>query len=208
MIELFQNGGPVMWPILACSVLALSIFLHRWFHLHRAHLRSGSDFLKGIFNNLQRGNVVEAVSLCEEAAGPVAQIVRAGILEHKQGPQRVRQIMEEVGLIEITRLEKSLGLLLTLAQTAPLLGLLGTVLGLIDLMQVIEQKAPLVLAGDLGGGMWQALLTTAFGLVVAIPAYVAYNFLVFMVERVVVDMERAVAELTLFLNPSHAGPES
>lgn len=208
MIDLIYNGGPAMWPILACSVLALSIFFHRWFHLHRAHIKSGGDFLKGIFNNLQRGNVVEAVSLCEETPGPVAQIVRAGILEHKQGPTRVRQVMEEVGLIEITRLEKSLGLLLTLAQTAPLLGLLGTVLGMMNMMQTIHQKAPLILATDLGGGMWQALLSTAAGLCVAIPAYVGYNFLVFLVEKVVVDMERSVAELTLFLNQLRPAKES
>jgi len=195
-----------MWLIGLCSVLALGIFLDRWFHLHRAHLRSGSDFLKGIFNNLQRGNVVEAVSLCEETPGPVAQIVRAGILEHKQGPQRVRKVMEEVGLIEITRLEKSLGLLLTLAQSMPLLGLLGTVLGMMEVMQALHQKAPLVLAADVGGGMWQALLTTAAGLACAIPAFAAYNFLVYLVEKVVVDMERSVSELNLFLNQLNPGP--
>jgi biopolymer transport protein ExbB len=208
MNEFLVTGGPVLWAILACSALATAITLDRWFHVHRAHLRSGADFLKGIFNNLQRGNVVEAVSLCEEAAGPVAQIVRAGILEHKQGPGRVRKVMEEVGLIEITRLEKSLGLLLTLAQTMPLLGLLGTVLGMMQVLQAIHQKAPVVLATDLGGGMWQALLTTAAGLTCAIPAYVAYNFLVFMVEKVVVDMERSVSEMSLFFSQARNPPES
>ena len=204
MKDLIVNGGPIMWLIGVCSVFALGIFLDRWFHLHRAHLRSGSDFLKGIFNNLQRGNVVEAVSLCEETPGPVAQIVRAGILEHKQGPERVCRVMEEVGLIEITRLEKSLGLLLSLAQTLPLLGLLGTVLGMMQVFHALQQKAPLVLAADLGGGMWQAMLTTAAGLTAAIPAFVAYNYLVFMVEKVVVDMERSVSELNLFLNQMKA----
>lgn len=208
MNEILVKGGPVFWLILGCSAVSLALALDRWFHLHRAHLRSGADFLKGIFNNLQRGNVVEAVSLCEEAPGPVAQIVRAGILEHKQGPTRVRRVMEEVGLIEITRLEKSLGLLLTLAQTMPLLGLLGTVLGMMQMLQTIHQKAPVVLAADLGGGMWQALLTTAAGLTCAIPAYAAYNFLVFMVERVVVDMERSVSELSLFFKQTQNTPET
>lgn len=208
MKDLIVNGGPLMWAIALVSVLALGIFFDRWFHLHRAHLRSGSDFLKGIFNNLQRGNVVEAVSLCEETPGPVAQIVRAGILEHKQGPDRVCRVMEEVGLIEITRLEKSLGMLLSLAQTLPLLGLLGTVLGMMQVFHVLQQKAPLVLAADLSGGMWQALLTTAVGLAAAIPAFVGYNYLVFMVEKVVVDMERTVSELNLFLHQMKpdAGP--
>ena len=112
-------GGPVMWAIALCSVLAFSLFIQRWFHLHRAQIKSG-DFLKGIFNNVQRGNIVEAVSICEETPGPVAQIVRAAILEHKQGPARVLQVMQEVGMSEITRLEKHLGLILTLAQTAPI----------------------------------------------------------------------------------------
>jgi biopolymer transport protein ExbB len=199
MTLLFQYGGPVMWAIIVCSVIAMTLFLQRWFHLHRAQIKSG-DFLKGIFNNLQRGNMVEAVSICEETPGPVAQMVRSAILEYKQGPARVHQVMQEVGLSEIARLERHLGLLLTLAQLAPMLGLLGTVLGMMQILFTIEEKAPLVLAGDLGGGMWQALLTTAAGLVVAILTYAGYNFLVYMVDRVVVDMERAGAEVSVFLN--------
>lgn len=200
-------GGPVMWAIALCSVLAFTLFIQRWFHLHRAQIKSG-DFLRGIFNNVQRGNIVEAVSICEETPGPVAQIVRAAILEHKQGPARVLQVMQEVGMSEITRLEKHLGLILTLAQTTPMLGLLGTVLGMLQTLYAIQQKAPLVLAGDVNGGLWQALLTTAAGLTVAIPAYAGYNFLVFLVERVVVDMERTVAEVSTFLAQLRNAPEA
>ncbi len=202
MIELMHMGGPLMWLIVALSLTLLTLFLQRVFHLHRAHIRSG-DFLKGIFNNLQRGNVVEAVSICEETPGPVAQIVRAAILEHKQGPDRVQRVMEEVGLTEITRLEKHLTLILTLAQSLPMVGLLGTVLGLMQVLLVIQQKAPLVQAVDLGAGMWQALLTTAAGLAAAIPGYAGYNFLVTRIEAIVVDMERVFAEVTVFLSQLH-----
>lgn len=199
MIELMHMGGPLMWLILLLSLTLLTLFLQRVFHLHRAHIRSG-DFLKGIFNNLQRGNVVEAVSICEETPGPVAQIVRAAILEHKQGPDRVQRVMEEVGLTEITRLEKHLTLILTMAQALPMVGLLGTVLGLMQILMTLQQKAPLVQAGDLGAGMWQALLTTAAGLAAAIPGYAGYNFLVTRIEAIVVDMERVFAEVTVFLS--------
>jgi biopolymer transport protein ExbB len=199
MIELMHMGGPLMWLILLLSLALLTLFLQRVFHLHRAHIRSG-DFLKGIFNNLQRGNVVEAVSICEETPGPVAQIVRAAILEHKQGPDRVQRVMEEVGLTEITRLEKHLTLILTMAQALPMVGLLGTVLGLMQILMTLQQKAPLVQAGDLGAGMWQALLTTAAGLAAAIPGYAGYNFLVTRIEAIVVDMERVFAEVTVFLS--------
>lgn len=206
MIELMYRGGPAMWAILACSVLIVGLFLQRLFHLHRAHIRSG-DFLKGIFTNLQRGNVVEAVSICEETPGPVAQIVRAAILEHKQGRLRVHQVMEEVGLTEIARLERNLTLLLTLCQATPMLGLLGTVLGMLQIHAAIQLQAPLVQAGDLAGGLWQALLTTAAGLAVAIPGFVGYNFLVSRVENIVVDMERAFAEMTVFLSSLDAPKE-
>lgn len=199
MIELMVMGGPLLWVIAACGFVGAILFLQRLLHLHRAQIRSG-DFIKGIQTNLQRGNVVEAVTICEETAGPVAQLVRAAVLEHKQGPLRVQQVMEEVGLTEIARLEKHLTMLLTLAQSAPMVGLLGTVLGMMQVLVKIEQKAPLVHAGDLGGGLWLALLTTAAGLTVAVPLYAGYNFLVARVESIVVDMERAFAEMLVLLS--------
>lgn len=206
MIELMHAGGPLMWVIVGISLFLLTLFLQRVLHLHRAQIRSG-DFLKGIFNNLQRGNIVEAVSICEETPGPVAQIVRAAILEHKQGPERVQRVMEEVGLTEITRLEKHLTLILTLAQALPMVGLLGTVLGMMQMLMVLQQKAPLVQAGDLGAGLWQALLTTAAGLAAGIPGYAGYNFLVARIEAIVVDMERVFAEMTMFLSQLRSSRE-
>lgn len=198
MLELINRGGPTMWVIGAISVLAMTIFLQRLFHLHRAQIKTG-DFLSGIFTVLGRGNAVEAISICEETPGPVAQIVRAAILERGGGRDRIQQVMEEVGLAEIPRLEKNLLLLLTMAQIAPMAGLLGTVLGMMQVLMVIEAKAPLIHAGDLGGGLWQALISTAAGLAVAIPAYAGYNFLVGRVEAILLDMERAFAEVLVFL---------
>ena len=198
MLELFHRGGPTMWVIGAISVLALMIFLQRLFHLHRAQIKTG-DFLSGIFTVMGRGNAVEAISICEETPGPVAQIVRAAILERGGGRDRIQQVMEEIGLAEIPRLEKNLLMLLTLAQIAPMAGLLGTVLGMMQVLLEIQEKAPLIHAGDLGGGLWQALISTAAGLTVAIPAYAGYNFLVGRVETILLDMERAFAEVVVFL---------
>ena len=163
MLELFHKGGPTMWAIGAISFFALTIFLQRLFYLHRAQIKTG-DFLSGIFTVMGRGNAVEAVSICEETPGPVAQIVRAAILERGGGRDRIQQVMEEVGLAEIPRLEKHLLLLLTMAQVAPMAGLLGTVLGMMQVLLEIQQKSPLIHAGDLGGGLWQALISTAAGL--------------------------------------------
>lgn len=198
MLEFMQRGGPAIWLILATSALALAIFIERLLHLHRAQIKT-RDFLTGIFNIMQKGNLVEAVSICDETPGPVAQMVRVAILEHQKSPDRVRQSMEEVGLAEIPRLEKNLNMLLTLAQITPMFGLLGTVLGMMQIFLVLQQKAPLVLASDLGTGLWQALLSTAAGLTVAIPAYAGYNFLISRVDAIVLDMERSFGEVLYFL---------
>ena len=199
MMDVMLAGGPVMMVLLVISLMAAYIFFKRLLELHRAQIKSG-DFLKGVFNILSRGNTVEAVSICEETPGPVAQMVRAAILEREKDRLSVLRAMEEAGLAEIPRLEKNLGMLLTLAQAAPLCGLLGTVLGMIQAFSAMQAKAPLIHAGDLGDGMWQALITTAAGLVIGIPTHAGYNFLVSRVESIVLDMERAFGEVLSFLS--------
>lgn len=199
LLDWIKMGGPMTQLILLCGLIAAWIVARRLLELHRAQIKTG-DFLKGIFNVVSRGNIVEAVSICEETPGPVAQMVRVAVLEQKQGRERVQRAMEEVALAEIPRLERMIQLLLTIAQITPLMGLLGTVLGLMDITQTIHIKSPLVHAGDLDGGLWTALISTAFSLVVAIPAYAAHNLLVTRVESVVLDMERAFGEILLFLS--------
>ena len=197
MLDLMQQGGPMLWVLGVISLTAATIFFERMFYLHRVQIKT-TDFLKGIFNIVRKGNTVEAVTLCEETPGPVAHMVRVAILEKNRGPEQVQRTMQEVGLSEIPRLEKNLSILLTLAQVCPLVGLLGTVLGMAQILHVIHDKAPLIHAGDLGGGLWQALLSTAAGLVVAIPSHVGHNFLVSRVEAIVLDMERSFTEVTIF----------
>jgi len=180
-------------------MVATVVFLERLFHFHRAQIKS-ADFLKGIFNILQRKNIVEAVSICEETPGPVAFIVKTAILHHEDDDREMGRAIQEAGLAEIPRLEKNMGLLATMAHVTPLLGLLGTVLGMMKILLVMQQNTPLVQAGDLAMGMWEALVSTAAGLAVAIPAYIAYNFLVGRIESIVLDMERASSEIMAFLS--------
>lgn len=198
MLTWIIKGGPMMWIILACGVVGTAVFLAKLYELHRAQIRPG-DFLKGLYNILNRNNIVEAVSICEETPGPVASVVRAAILHHDEERPVIQRAVEEAGLAEIPRLERNLTVIATIAQISPLLGLLGTVLGMIQVVMVIEQKAPLVQSGDLMNGLWQALLATAAGLLVSIPAYAGYNFLVSRVESILLDMERAAVEILAFL---------
>ena len=198
MWELMVKGGWIMWPIIACSISAAVLFFERVFHLHRAQIKQ-EDFLSGIYTIVNRGNIAEAVSICDQTPGPVAHIVRAGLLHADEPPKNLKRTIVRAGLGEIPRLEKNLGGLLTIAQITPLLGLMGTVIGLVRIFMAMEQNAPLAEIGDLSGGIWQALTTTAVGLAVSIPSFAGYNFLLSRVENITLSMEYAADEIYRFL---------
>src|SRR5689334_7914838 len=124
-------GGPMIWPILGASAVALVVFFRRVLHYHRAQINS-MEFLNGVRNVLKRDNVVEAISICDATPGPVARLVKVAILNREQGRDRINEALEEAGLAEVPRLEEKLNLLATIAQIAPLLGLLGTVIGFME----------------------------------------------------------------------------
>jgi len=192
------KGGWIMWPLLGCSITAAVLFFERVFHLHRAQINR-EDFLNGIYNILNRGNLAEAISICDQTPGPVAYMVRTALLHQDEQGEILKRTIEKAGLIEIPRLEKNLGGLLTIAQIAPLLGLLGTVLGLMNVFMLMKSHAPLVEIGDLSGGIWEALITTAVGLCIAIPALAGYNFLLSRVDAITLDMEHAAEDIYHFL---------
>ena len=198
MWELMVKGGWIMWPIMACSIAAAVLFLERVFHLHRAQIKS-DDFLNGIYTIVNRGNMTEAVSICDQTPGPVAHMVRTALLHSDEPPEMLKPTIAKAGLGEVPRLEKNLGGLLTIAQVTPLLGLMGTVIGLIRVFMVMEQNAPLAEIGDLSAGIWQALVTSAVGICIAIPTFAAYNFLLSRVEYLTLNMEYAAEEIYRFL---------
>ncbi len=191
-------GGIVIVFIIICSVLALFIIVERLLHLHRAQINV-PEFLRGLTNVLKRNNVVEAIAICDETPGPVAHVLRAAILRCDQDESSLRHAVEEASLSEVPRLEKNLKVLATIAHITPLLGLLGTVLGMIGLFQTMEQAGPLVDTSLLAQHIWQALLTTATGLTVAIPAHAFYNLLVSKISGLCLDMDKAASEIIYFL---------
>ena len=205
MFELMTRGGPTMWLILAASVLDFAIFVERLLTLHRSQIDPHA-FLDGILNVLKRGNIAEAVSICDETAGPVPRIVRAALLRHDEDAEAVRRAVREAGLAEIPRLERRVDALSAVAQIVLLLGLLGTVLCLVEALMTLQLRAPLVHAGDLGGALWQALLATAAGLAVAIPSYAGYHILLNRVESILLDMEHAAAEIVFHLQRARLPP--
>src|SRR5213593_4080182 len=154
---LLANGGVMLWLILFASAVAIVVFIERFLHFHRAQINS-LEFLNGVRTVLKRDNVVEAISICDATPGPVARLVKTAILSRDHGRERVREALEEAGLAEVPRLEEKLNLLATIAQIAPLIGLLGTVLGFMQSFYAMQGQGVHAHFGELTDGVWRALV--------------------------------------------------
>ncbi len=199
--QVFLAGGPVMWPILLCSIFALAIILEKFWHLHKIRIDT-QDFLGKILNKMRRHDTKEALQICDSTSSPIANILKAGILKYDRPRPQIIEAIEDASLYEIPRIQKNLTALATIAHVSPLLGLLGTVTGMVRCFQTIQVKATSfhpISPGDLAGGIWEALLTTVAGLIVAIPTFLAYNYLVSRINNFILEMEKASTELVNFL---------
>ena len=188
------HGGPVIWLILLAAAVALVVFVERALFCHRSQINS-AEFLNGVRTVLKRENVVEAISICDATPGPVARLVKAAILNRDKGRDRVREAVEEAGLTEVPLLEEKLNLLATIAQIAPLLGLFGTVIGFMHVFTQLGGDGLYANLKELARGVEVAMICTAAGLGVAIPAHAGYNYLVSRINKIVLDMERAATEI-------------
>jgi len=200
-LNVFLAGGPIMWPILFASVWALAIIIEKILYLRRIKVDT-DEFLKKILVKMKQQKIKEAFLDCDATPSPIGKILKAGILKYGRSREEIKEALEDASLYEIPVLEKNLNVLATIASVAPLLGLLGTVVGMVNCFQIIQLKATSVRPvspGDLAGGIWEALLTTVAGLVVAIPTFLAYNYLVSKVNNLILEMERASVELVNFL---------
>lgn len=199
--QLFLAGGPVMWPILLCSTFAFAIILEKLFHLHNIKIDT-QGFLANILDKMKRHEIKQALEACDNTGAPISHILKAGILKYDRTRDQIKEAIEDASLYEIPKLERNLSALATIAHISPLLGLLGTATGMVRSFQAIQAKSSSfypVSPGDLAGGIWEALLSTVAGLIVAIPAFAAYNYLVSRINNFVLEMEKASTELVNFL---------
>lgn len=202
MFEMIQKGGAIMYPIVLCSVIAFGIVLERLYYLRKMRIDTVA-FMNNIEALLKHNKIAESVKICEDTRGPIAAVIKAGLLKHDRPRQEIREAIEDAGHQEVPRLERHINILAAIAHISPLLGLLGTVVGMVKAFQVIQAKTAAfnpVNAGDLAGGVWIALLTTAAGLIVAIPAIAAYHYLAARVQDFVLEMERSATELINILS--------
>ncbi len=208
MIEFIQKGGPLMWLLLAASIIAVAVSAERWLYLRRVTIVTG-DFLRGLANLIRRGAWTEAQIECKGTPVPVARVVHAAILRHELPRADLKEIVQEAGQLEVPNLERGLLVLSTVAQMAPLVGLLGTVIGMIQAFLTVSAQSGYVTATALSGGVYTSLLTTAAGLAVAIPAQLAHNYLSSRVNALMHDLERAgieVVNLIIDSRPATTAP--
>lgn len=194
MFPLIDKGGPLMWILLACSVMAIAVTLERYFHYHRSRVDVG-DLLHGLRNLIQNRNYAEALHEAAGTPGPVARVIHSAIRRHDAPRSELKEIVEESGQLEVPKLEKYLAVLLSVAYVAPLLGLLGTVLGLVHTFVQIDLAGGFATASQMSKGVYESLISSAAGLVVAIPAFVFYSFLKSYSRTLMHDMERAGIEI-------------
>jgi len=194
MPTLLANGGPVIWLILLAAAIAIVVFIERALYCHRSQINS-TEFLNGVRTVLKRENVVEAISICDATPSPVARLVKTALLNREHGRDRVREAIEEAGLTEVPLLEEKLNLLATIAQITPLLGLLGTILGFMDIFSQMQEAGLYAHVEQLSHGVWKALICAAAGVAVAIPVHAGYNYLVSRINKIVLDMERTAGEI-------------
>ena len=196
-LELMRDGGPIMWVILFCSVVALFIFLKKVFQFHREEINVG-ELLRGLFNVLRRDGFVEALTLCDHTPGPAARLLAAAIRAYERGDDDIRKAVDDAALEEIPKLERHINLLSTLGFVLPLIGFLGTVLGMMKVFQVAQTNEAFS-ATDIAGAVNMALISTAAALAVAIPCYLAYNYLIARANLITLDMEKASLEMLGFI---------
>ena len=192
------TGGAVFWILLLLAVVAVITYVERLLDLRRAQVDT-QDFLKGVINVLDSGNDDEALSICEDVNAPVGQVVATAI-RHRSAPARVlRDAVDSQGRAEVGRLDRRLAALAIIAQIAPILGLLGTVIGFIKTLMAANAQA-VVSRVELFNGSMEALVSAALGLVVAIPVIVMYGSLRVRLDRAVVDLEAAASQIIGYIS--------
>jgi biopolymer transport protein ExbB len=187
MWAIFVKGGPVMYPLALISILALAVLIEKILAL-RTNRVIQSEIVSCIESIRSPGDIPLAIKICERYSTPFANIIQAGLVEAGKPTHAVRQAMEDVGRREVKRLERYMVILETAAGAGPLLGLLGTVTGMIEVFSVISVSG-VGQTGQLSGGIAEALITTVFGLVIGVPALVAFNLLDARIEGLVLRID-------------------
>lgn len=191
------SGGPIFWMLLALGVASVVVFFERFFELRRAQV-DYQDFIKGVVNILVNGGEDEAIAICEDAAVPVANIVATAIRHRSSSEEALKDAVDSQGRVESSRLDRRLASLAIMGQVAPLIGLLGTIIGFVRSVMLVNSQE-LVARADLMNSAMEALVSAALGLVVMIPIVVMYGILRLRMDRIIVELEAAASQIVSHL---------
>ena len=209
VLDLIAKGGWMMAPIILCSIVGLALFLERLYQLQRTRVLP-SRFIEIVSRHLQDERFAEAEALCHSNPSAIAAVLGAGIRYAGRDRDLIKEVMEEVGRREIFFLERFTNAIGAIATIAPLLGLLGTVIGMISMFQRVvvaaQANQATVDVGLLATGIWQALLTTAAGLLVAIPIFLGYRYIMGLIDRYAVEIEDLGLKAVEMLVPKDQAP--
>lgn len=194
MLEVFLLGGPVMIPLLLCSVFAVAVGVERLWYLLRSRV-DAEDLLEDIKLSLGQGKVLEAMQIAKKSRGPLAATLAAGIAYYDKDREEIKEHMNAIGQEEIYKMERRMSGLDTVAMITPLLGILGTVTGIIKSFNIMAALEGVAQASALSSGIAEALITTATGLIIAIPAMALHAYLSGIIDRQIADMNKKGAEL-------------
>lgn len=197
IVTYFIQGGPVMWPILLLSVLGLAVFIERMVYLESVK-KNMKQVMEKLREKLKGLRVDEAIAVCENHEGPASNIIKAGLESYTKSREEIERSMEDASKYELPKLNRYLPVLSTVVGISTLLGLLGTVLGMITSSTVLSTKG-MSDPAQLIAGIAQALITTAAGLIVAIPALVGYNYIVAKIDRILSDIEMSTTDIIKLL---------
>lgn len=190
-----SNWNIILVVIVGCSILAVTIFVERILHLKRSEIDT-NKFIINLRHIINEGHIIEAIQLCENTGGTIANIIKAGLIKHNRSKEQIENAMEVSGLIEIAQLEKNAKILSIIAYITPLIGLLGTVLGFIQAFGEMRLSGLVDMSATrIGEAMEYALVTTAAGLVVAIPSVIAYNYIVSRIEGFILEIQTTSSEI-------------
>jgi len=192
------TGGPVFWILIVMAVVALITYLERFFDLRHAQV-DYNDFLKGVCNILDSGNIDEALAVCDDLQAPVAKVVETAIRNREGSARVLRDAVDSQGRAEVGRLDRRLASLAIIGQVAPMIGLLGTVIGFVKTVIVLGSQEAVTRAA-LASGMMEALVSAALGLAVAVPVVVMYGSLRVRLDRIVVDLEAAASQIVGYIS--------
>ncbi len=196
-------GGPIMIPILLVSIFSVAIILERFAYLSKITVKSPEQFQNEIIQLVQSNKIKAAIELCSNSASPLGKILSAGLLHFGSSSEQIKQAMKETSLLEIAKLENPLNPLIVMTNISPLLGLVGTITGLMNLLQIMQHRSmnlSPITAADLTAGTAQALITTLAGLMAAIVTYLFYNYFQHRTNLLITQMEEGSIIFLHFLS--------